>query len=125
MSRATPGDRVQQEHADLKELIGRIRATPAEPPLAELADNLAAHFGAEEAPTGWMAEATLQSPHLADLIDDIRSEHGAMLAAARGLAAGHGNPEAVEKLLQTLEEHERREAGVITEVWYEDLGGGD
>ena len=128
MDDSNTGERVQQEHAHLRGLIKAIREAnepDVRPLVIELARMLAAHFGAEEAETGWMGEATLAAPHHADVIDELMAEHGAMLAAANGIAAGHGSAESLEVLLKTIEEHERREASVITSVWYEDLGLGD
>lgn len=128
MDEQSTGTRVQQEHAGLIGLIAAIREAVEESAVrakvADLAYHLAAHFGSEESEDGWMAEATLSAPHHAELIEELQAEHGAMLAAANGIAAGHGDAQSVERLLATIEEHERREASVITEVWYEDLGVG-
>jgi len=126
MHHDNPGPLVQQEHLHLGGLIASIRnagETERQALVAELADLLAGHFGSEESPSGWMDQATRKAPHHADLVDELKSEHGALLAAANGMAAGHGDANALESLLRNLEEHERREASIIADLWYEEHGG--
>jgi len=128
MDEAGTETRFQRDHARLHDYIEAVRQAEGEAvraAMADLAYHLAGHFGAEEAETGWMAEAADKAPHRAELIDELQAEHGAMLAAANGVAQGHGDAESIDRLLATIEEHERREASVIADVWYEEQGVGD
>ncbi len=112
-------DEERHSHSRLLELVRAARDAEGDAvrePVSQLAHYLAGHFGFEEAPTGWMARAIQVAPHRTELVEDLQAEHGAMLAAARGLAAGHGDAVSLHQLLDLIESHEAREAMVIEEI---------
>jgi nucleotide-binding universal stress UspA family protein len=105
---------------------------------------LAQHVTSAEAPDGLLAEIDLTWPTLVHRVDQLRREHADLLQQAAALRRRveeywcvewttevDGRPETADirqqaaRLLGALRDHQAREADLIFETFYTDIGAGD
>ncbi len=129
---------IEQEHAELRSLIGSIEhaldaATPEEAaqPIARFTTVLASHFGTEEAAEGFYEQVASRDVRFDVPIHDLRVEHAEMLKQAEHLASlsSAGNWDAARStfmsLSQTLHAHESKENELMQQAYSEDIGSKD
>lgn len=120
-------DEARRDHARLGELTNSLAGAEGERRerlLGKLREELHAHFRHEEEPGGWIAQALAAAPHHAAQLDALRQQHHDLMATAARLARG-GDDDEVQAFVDALAEHERREAALLSEIWYDETGAGD
>ena len=135
---------VEQEHEELRELIGTIHKTLADPTstvtqvrekLVALCDKLESHFRTEEE-DGFFTQITDQAPRLTDQADKLCDEHRTMLDEAKSLAIRAIRCDQFHELQQEIQpafhefskhlmHHESEENEMLQEAYWEDIGPGD
>lgn len=131
---------MQQEHQHLASLIERAQqavekiASPVmcQAQLQNLRDELRRHFQLEEQ-GGYMQEIREKRPNWNDRIDDLLTQHAAMLSTmgelldeadeiVRRTEQWQAN---FEKLLSALDNHEHAENQLVQEAYEQDIGSKD
>ncbi len=126
---------IAEEHAALREILGRIQGTrelaPLRPLLAELGRLLRQHFAREEAADGLHPMVEESAPHLLPNVQRLFDEHRELAARlesleekARQLWEGPLTEVFAEagELARRLHEHEVAEGELLAGAMYEDLG---
>ena len=136
--------KVQEEHRQLKDLLGQIESALAERsrPIEEVVDligqlghQLTKHFQTEEA-GGYFADALYEAPQLVNRANDLMLQHPKMTKSARKLAEAadpatdpdrwwEQTSERFEALKEELDKHERDEDSLIQEAYMRDIGMND
>lgn len=137
-------EQVEQEHEELRELIGAIHKSLAntssptslvKEQLAALCDKLEIHFRSEEK-DGFFTEITEHAPRFSDQADKLTKEHDTMLAEAKAIAAKaiqctdsiglHQDVRpAFHELSKHLMHHESEEHDMLHQAYWEDIGPAD
>jgi hypothetical protein len=120
---------LEEEHASLRSLVGRLREVPDAAALAALLDDLhgklKAHFEREEFPGGLYESMGALGPRHADTVGLLVDQHFRFLATVRSLAtqAHRSTGPDGAKLLQEaatladqLRAHEAAEHGLATDL---------
>ncbi|MBX2802085.1 MAG: hypothetical protein KTR31_30675 [Myxococcales bacterium] len=69
----------------------------------------------------WYLEAVQHAPQKASQLDALRARHPTL--AVQLWEVDLGDDAAVRSVLDQIRGHERREAALLTEIWYEEVGG--
>ena len=139
-----PVEQVEREHEELRQLLGTIHKSLAEPSssmslvaqqLATLCDKLECHFRTEE-DGGFFAQITDQAPRLSDQADKLCEEHRAMLDEAQAIAAKATLSDPSNDLRQEIQSvfhefskhlmhHEHEENEMLQKAYWDDIGPAD
>jgi rubrerythrin len=114
----------RSEHHDLRALLTELADAEGERHsvlLAQLREELPQHFAREEAPQGWFDQAIEAAPQHADEIGRLKVQHRALLMGVREATT----PADTRAVVQALLAHERAEAAILTDIWYEETGVAD
>ena len=137
-------EQVEREHEQLRELIGAIHKSLAEPSaptalvkeqLSVLCDKLEDHFRTEE-DEGFFSEITEEAPRLSDQADKLCQEHRAMLEEAKTIATkailcdqpqilGQEIQPAFHEFSKHLMHHESAENEMLQHAYLVDIGPAD
>lgn len=139
---------IKDDNRELHRLLDRVRALLEPQQVAvnhwselgelveQLRDQLALHFSLEEA-YGYFDEAVGSAPQLSAAAELLRNQHASLFEQIRDLAdAALDTPpqssRRIEKLIkrlrqfiETLDQHEQAELGLILDSLHDDLGVGD
>lgn len=122
-------DRMRVEHAQLRDLIERVRQAgypdTAAAALTELRKFLARHFEREEAEHGLFSRLTEQRAELSPEVASLREQHQSMLATVDAVLrdnqflAQAGSVDVsgdIERLMRNIETHEMNEANLVRRI---------
>lgn len=136
-TRVSTGD-VEVDHVFLRKAIGWLQNTREEAALkallGDLHEYLVTHFTVEERAGGFFEAVLADAPHYQSAVSALRRDHQAILAEAESLRAELGDEprrasdahlERAQALARALEEHERREEGLLQVTLERDLHGGN
>jgi len=143
--------RIEQEHADLREVIKEIEKEIQKDPSKEeftswkldfmrrfrdFQNELTKHFDLEEE-GGFMEDLVARAPHHARQVDELEHEHediavglGAIADALKGMNEHtmSGLPavrQRIREVLEVLHRHEEAERDLIQKAYFQDIGVGD
>lgn len=129
-------------HADaytaIRDAASRLKSAETVPDvetrLSALGELLHQLYASEEAPSGLLEDAKQTAPQHADAFDALSKEHTALLGELQELSdtvaamtdgKTHNVGDRIGALVRRVLDHEKREATLIADTWYEELGEGD
>lgn len=133
-----PTGDVEVDHVFVRKAIGWLRNTHQEAALkalvADLYDYLTTHFAVEEREGGFFETVVEAAPQYENVVTALRREHARMLDEAKHLVAElveeprratDAHLERAQAFAKMLEDHERREEGLLQGTLERDLHGGN